>query len=132
MNMFCVSPSVKLVNKKDQKSLSGSATVEHRDVYSGTVDLLHSPNWNGARNIKLKPTVLISAPNWKVFEFSGDMDYKPNKLIKANTVISMDKFLKKPIKLDSELLGFFPLQIRYIVIFFKSKSIYRKNIMVYA
>ncbi|GFO03307.1 apolipophorin [Plakobranchus ocellatus] len=93
---------VHYINSETQRTLTGSATLDHHDVYSGTVQLLHTFSRNRAI-VKLEPTVLVSAPNWKIFLMSGQVDFKRNKLLKTDMLITMEKTLKKPIKLETKI-----------------------------
>ncbi|GFR65207.1 apolipophorin [Elysia marginata] len=90
------------VNSKTEKSVSGSATIDLDKKYSGTLQMLQTINkkWTTA---KLQPTVLISAPKWRIFLLSGQVDYKSNKLFKTDMSITMDKTLKKPLKLETRI-----------------------------
>ncbi|RUS82211.1 hypothetical protein EGW08_010025 [Elysia chlorotica] len=90
------------VNSRVEKSLSASAAIDDKGSYSGTVKLQHSGNKQHTQ-MKLQPTVLISAPGWRIFLLSGQLDYKTNKLFKTDLTITMDKNLKKPINLEAKI-----------------------------
>nr|KAI8754502.1 apolipophorins-like isoform X1 [Biomphalaria glabrata] len=98
-----VALKAKYINKEKQKTFSGSFSLNKKDSYSATLQLLLSDKKSGTN--KYEPTILISTPeNEKLFLLSGKMDYKPEKSFDGNLQINMDQTLKEPITLNASAI----------------------------
>lgn len=92
------------VNKEKQNTLSGSLTLNQKKVYSATFQVLKDFAKGKVLSGKVEPTILISAPSWRIFLLSGILDYKEEKLLKTDIKITMDETLKQPITLEGKLI----------------------------
>ncbi|CAL1530281.1 unnamed protein product [Lymnaea stagnalis] len=85
-----------------QKTLTGTVTLDKnkKNVYTGTVQLLQSSGDVKSGSQIYEPTVLVTAPNWRIFLLSGTIDFKEDKFLKGDIQVTMEKTLQEPINLN--------------------------------